>query len=123
MDEVSLRPDSDSPARSTGGADEADTDLAPRQCCDHGFGERLRDSPSSASAGTESADVSGAESNEVDCYGGRVASGVISDALEEAAIPGGNPRSMFAFGSQVVYDLYQHSLHRFCIELLIVFLM
>ena len=79
-----MRPDSDSPARSTGGAD---TDLAPRQC-DRGFGERLRDSPSSAST----ADVSGAESNEVDCYGGRVASGVISDALEEAAIPGGNPR-------------------------------
>ena len=37
-------------------------------------------------------EVSGVtESNSVDCYGGRVASGVISDALDEAADSGGIP--------------------------------
>ena len=39
--------------------------------------------------------------NSVDCYGGRVASGVISDALDEAAADsGGNPNLEIAlFGN------------------------
>ena len=51
----------------------------------------MRDSPSEVSAEIESAEeVSGVtESNSVDCYGGRVASGVISDALDEAAADSG----------------------------------
>ena len=54
-----------------------------------GFWERLRESPSEVAARIESAEMSGAESNAVNCFGGRVASGVISDALDEAAVESG----------------------------------
>ena len=59
--------------------------LAPR--CIRGFRERLRDSPTEASASAEMSEKveSNARVAAVECYGGRVASGVISDALDEAA--------------------------------------
>ena len=65
--------------------------LAPR--CIRGFRERLRDSQTEASASAEMSEKveSNARVAAVECYGGRVASGVISDALDEATDSGGIP--------------------------------